>query len=135
MLSGHGEGSLYDNYPSGRRDPQSARSTGVNALLIDGQRDDMGIKNSLLARATARLALIVKAFAALSKDFARSHPLLTATVATTVTAHIAHAVWARVVDSQEAPLALGIAVIIGYALVLLGAVQAFIRERQRSRGR
>ena len=87
----------------------------------------MDIKNSLLT--------LVKAFAALSKDFARSHPLLTATVATTVTAHIAHAVWDRVVDTQEAPLALGIAVIVGYALVLLGAVTAFIRERRRSRER
>ena len=72
---------------------------------------------------------------ALSKDFARSHPLLTATVVTTVTAHIAHAVWGRMVDSKEAPLALGMAVIVGYILVLLGAVSAFMRERRRSRER
>jgi len=77
-----------------------------------------------------RLALMVRGCAAVSKAFARSHPLLTATAAATVTSHIVDAAW-----GQRAPLALGIAVAAGYALILLGAVPAFIRERRKAKGK
>ena len=77
---------------------------------------------------TSRLVLMVKGCAAVSKAFVRSHPLLTTTAAASVTGHIVYAVW-----GQEAPLGLGIAVAAGYALVLLGAVLAFIRERRNAR--
>ena len=79
---------------------------------------------------TSRLVLTVMGCAAVSKDFVRSHPLLTATLAAAVTGHVVYAVW-----GQEAPLALGIAVAVGYALALLGAVPAFIRERRKAKGK
>ena len=78
----------------------------------------------------SRLALMVRGCAAASTDFARSHPLLTGTAAASVTGHIVYAAW-----GEEAPLALGIAVAVGYALVLLGAVPAFIRERRKAKGK
>ena len=78
----------------------------------------------------SRLALMVKGCAAVSKDFARSHPVLIATLAAAVTGHVVYAAW-----GQGAPLALGIAVAAGYALTLLGAVPAFIQERRKAKGK
>ena len=52
------------------------------------------------------------------------------TAAVTVTGHAVYAAW-----GQEAPLALGLAVAAGYALTLLGAVPAFIRERRKAKGK
>ena len=79
---------------------------------------------------TSRLALMVKGCAAVSKDFVLSHPLLTATLAASVTGHVVYAAW-----GQDAPLGLGIAVAVGYALTLLGAIPAFIRERRKAKGK
>lgn len=83
-----------------------------------------------MALFTSRLALMVKGCVAVSKDFVRSHPMLTATAVATVTGHVVYAVW-----GQEAPLGLGIAVAIGYALSLLGAVPALIHERRKAKGK
>ena len=78
----------------------------------------------------SRMVLMVRACAAVSKDFAKSHPVLAATAAATVTGHVVYAAW-----GQEAPLALGIALAAGYVMVLLGAVPAFIRERRKAKGK
>ena len=82
---------------------------------------------------TPRPVVIARAYLGLLRDFARDHRLITAGLIATVAAHAAYEVWNRATQPGEAPLALGIVVIAGYAGVILGAIAAFVQERRKRR--
>ena len=81
----------------------------------------------------SKLTLLARAYPKLIRDFARDHRFITTGLLTTVAAHVAYAVWGKLAHPSEAPLDLGILVAAGYAGVLVGAAQAFIRERRKGR--
>ena len=82
---------------------------------------------------TSRLVVIAKAYLGLIRDFARDHRFITVGLLATLAVHAAYEVWNRPVQPGEAPLALGVVVIAGYAGVILGAIVAFVKERRRCR--
>ena len=82
---------------------------------------------------TPRPVVIARAYLGLVRDFARDHRFITVGLPATVAAHVAYEVWNRSVQPGEAPLALGIVVIAGYAGVLTGAIVALVKERRKRR--
>ena len=79
---------------------------------------------------TSRPAVIARTYLRLVKGFARDHRLITLGLIATVAAHVAYELWNQ---PGEAPVALGMAVIVGYAGVLSGAVRAFVQQRRKRR--
>ena len=82
---------------------------------------------------TPRPVVIARAYLGLTRDFARDHRSIAVGLLATVAAHVAYELWNRQVQPGEAPLALGIAVIAGYAGVITGAIAAFVKERRKRR--
>ena len=81
----------------------------------------------------SRPVVIAKTYLKLLRDFAWDHRLLTVGLLATVAAHAVYEVWNRSVQPGDAPVALGIVVIIGYAGVITGAIVAFVKERRKRR--
>lgn len=82
---------------------------------------------------TSKLVVIARAYLGLVKDFARDHRLITVGLLATVAAHAIYEIWNRQVEPGVAPIALGIAVIVGYAGALVGAARVFVQERRKRR--
>ena len=76
---------------------------------------------------------IARAYLGLTRDFARDHRFITVGLLATVAVHAAYEIWNRAIQPGEAPLALGIVVIAGYAGVITGAIVAFVKERRKRR--
>ncbi|MYC37048.1 MAG: hypothetical protein F4X66_09075 [Chloroflexi bacterium] len=78
---------------------------------------------------------IARAYLGLVRDFARDHRFITVGLIVTVDAHAVYEIWNRATQPGEAPLVLGIVVIIGYAGVITGAIAAFVIEQGKRRSR
>ena len=89
----------------------------------------------MVQKKASRLTLIARAYLGLTRDFARDHRLITLNLVATVAIHVVYEIWNRSIQPGEAPMALGILVIAGYAGLLTGAVHAFVQERRKRRGR
>ena len=94
----------------------------------------LNVISASLAQVMFWAPLVIWAYVALGKDFARNHPFIVAGMLATGFAHITYQVWGHFAFSSEAPLALGMMVLAGYAVTLIGLLPAFIRERNISRG-
>ena len=90
----------------------------------------LAIVPAYLAQITHWLPLVSKAYADLGITFARSHPVITTGMLATGSSHIIYETWGQWAHFAEAPLALGIVVVAGYAALLVGLIPAFIRERR-----
>lgn len=86
----------------------------------------MGPNNPLPTR-------LARAYAGLLRDFVRDHRFIALGLLATVAAHAVYEIWNRAIEPGEAPLALGVVVIAGYAGVITGAIVAFVKERRKRR--
>ena len=87
-----------------------------------------------LAQALHWTPQVTWAYATLGQWFALTHRLITAGIVGTVSAHVVYEVWSHMVQPAEAPLALGIAVVIGYVFAFIGLVRALIQENNLAPG-